>query len=271
MRNLLHILLRVLPRWSIIVFLVLVLASAGVALAAPASQLGASAASAGLDPLSPDEQARALAGAAALRSVSAAAVRTAQADPGQVAVTAPAEELVLLERHQESKDVMAAGAWARRADLFLYRYADDTLVHGLYDYATGQTTVIEEVQGVQLPLSDGERATAIALAFADTPLHAQMADEYRLITGNALTSAAQLDFRVFNYHAGSNPEMETPAVQACAINRCAQLLILTDQNVTLRALPIVNLSTMRVVSVLPFDVGQPSDVQNGHTHSEGGN
>jgi hypothetical protein len=225
----------------------------------------------GVDALSPVEIAVATEGAGALRSVSAAAVRTSAAAPGQVSVSAPAEEVVLVERHQEAKEVMAAGAWPRRADLFLYRYSDDTLVHGIYDYATGQMQVVEEMQGVQLPLSDDERNTAIAVAYADTALRAQLADEYRLITGGALNSAAQLDIRVFNYHAGSNPEMETPAVQACAINRCAQLLILTDQNVTLRALPIVNLSTLQVASVLPFDVGQLPGGPVDHAHSAGGN
>ncbi len=184
----------------------------------------------------------------ALRSASASAVRTSAAGPGQVAVTAPAEEMVLVERHAESKEAMAAGVWPRRADLFLYRYADDTLVHGLYDYASGLTSIVEEVRGVQLPLSDNERDTAIALAYADPAMRAQMADEYRLVTGRELTSAAQLDIRVFNYHAGANPDMETEEAAACDINRCAQLLILTDDNVTLYALPIVNLSTMRVVS-----------------------
>ncbi len=265
-------LVRYIPRWSIVVFLVLALASAGIALAAPArAMLQQPVAAIGLDPLTPAEVAQANEAANDMRSVSAAAVRTAATAPGQVAVSAPAEEVVLVERHPEAKAVMAAGVWPRRADLYLYRYADDTLVHGLYDYATGQTEVVESVQGVQLPLNDSERQTAIAIAYADPPLRAQLADEYRLITGGTLTSAAQLDMRVFSYHAGSNPEMETPPVQACSVNRCAQLLILTDQNVTLRALPIVNLSQMKVASVMPLDVGAAADAAAGHTHGEGGN
>ena len=264
-------LVRIVPRWSILVFMVLALASAGVALAAPAQQSGMPGAADGLDALSPEETAAAVDAASALRSADAASVRAAPAAPGAVAVSAPAEELVLVERHQEDKEVMAAGSWPRRADLYLYRYADDTLVHGLYDYATKQTQIAESLQGVQLPLSDSERATAIAITYADPAVRAQLADEYRLITGGALTSAGQLDIRVFNYHAGSNPEMETPAVQACSINRCAQLLILTDQNVTLRALPIVNLSKMQVASVVPLDVGLSNDPQATHTHTGGGN
>jgi len=244
--------LRYVPRWSIAALLVLALASAGVALAAPdaapARQSGGGAVGMGYDPLTADETARALSASESLRSAATAAVRTSAALPGQVAVTAPAEEVVLVERHVESKGVMAAGVWPRRADLFLYRYTDDTLVHGVYDYATGRTSIVEEVKGVQLPLSDRERDTAVAVAFADPALRAQMADEYRLVTGGQLTSAAQLDIRVFNYHAGANPEMETQAARACDVNRCAQLLIITDSDVTLYALPIVNLSTMRVVS-----------------------
>ncbi len=270
-----RVLLLNLPRWSVIAFLVLALTSAGVALAAPAGlvlqQSAAPSAGIGLDALSVEEMAAAVDAAAALRGTSAAAVRTSAAAPGAVAVSAPAEELVLVERHQEDKEVMAAGSWPRRADLYLYRYADDTLVHGLYDYATGQTQVAESVQGVQLPLSESERATAIAITYADPAVRAQLADEYRLITGGALSSAAQLDIRAFNYHAGSNPEMETPAVQACSVNRCAQLLILTDQNVTLRALPIVNLSRMQVASIVPLDVGLSADAQAAHTHAGGGN
>lgn len=249
-----RIFLRFIPRWSIVAFLVLALASAGVALAAPPAspmpQPALGAEGTGYDPLSPAEAARALDAAGALRSVSAASVRIANATAGQVAVSALAEEVVLVERHQENKDVMAAGVWPRRADVYLYRYVNDTLVHALYDYGTGQMITVEEVQGVQFPLTEGERQTAIALAFADPALRAQMADEFRLITGDALTHPAQLELRVFNYHAGANPEIETPAAQACAINRCAQLLITAVDDVTLNVLPIINLSTLRVVSVV---------------------
>lgn len=254
-----RVLSRIVPRWSIFAFLVLALASAGVALAAPPSipvhQVAPGAEGAGFDPLSPAETARALDAAGSLRSVSASSLRLAPAAAGQVAVSAPAEEVVLVERHQEGKDVMAAGVWPRRADVYLYRYADDTLIHALYDYTAGALATVEEVQGVQLPLTDGERQTAIALAFADPALRAQMGDEYHLITDRALTDAAQLDIRAFNYHAGANPAMETPADQACAINRCAQLLITADDSVTLSVLPIINLSTLRVTSVVPMTGG----------------
>jgi hypothetical protein len=210
-----------------------------------------------VDPLDEAEAAQALAALTAVRGASADAVRASVPDqPGETVVTAPAQEVLLVERHAEGKEVMASGAWERRADVLEYRYADDTLVHSIFNYATGTLEVVEEVQGVQPPLTESERQLAIELAFADPALRAHMGDEYRLITGESLTGPEQLDIRVFVYHAGANPETEPPEAAVCGVQRCGQLLILTADNVTFSSLPVVNLSTLSVARVVPLAVSE---------------
>jgi hypothetical protein len=248
--------LRYLPRWSLIAFAALVVLSATVGLAAPARlavlQGGTGI---GVDPLSPDEMLLAQQQVQQVRGVQTASIRTSvPLVPGQTLISAPAEETVLVERHEEEKSTMAAGVWERKADVYTYRYADDTLLYGIYNFATGEVVSQQEVKGVQFPLTDAERALAVEMLFADPAALTIMRDEYRRITGRELTAVEQVDTRVFVYHAGSNPEIEPPDAASCGMQRCAQVMILADDNVTFDVLPIVNLSTLRVVSLIPVAV-----------------
>lgn len=259
--------LRLLPRWSMIGFVVLMLVSVAVVWAAPgdfAVSLQAEAGT-GYDPLSEREQTNALDAVLATGAVQAASVREStpelSSDP---VISAPAQEVLLVQRRQEAKAMTARGDWPRRADVYVYRYSDDTLMHSVYNYETGQIDQVEEVQGVQLPLTQAERTLAVEIAFADPGLRGLLNDEYARITGQPLTGPELLDIRVFVYHTGAAPDLETPETVACGVARCAQLMILTPDNATLEYLPIVNLSTLKVASTAPLALSAED-----HHHHEG--
>jgi hypothetical protein len=229
----------------------------------------ATGAGVGTDPLTAAEEELARAAAASLLGVEAAAVRTAQV--GAQTITAPAQELLLVERHWGEKGVVGAaataGAGARQADLYLYRYADDVLIHAVTELGSGAMRVVEEARGVQLPLTEAERALATRIAFADPALFEWMQAEHRLVTGEELRGPEQVDVRAFVYHSGAAPESEPPEVAPCGMERCAQLLILTGNDVTYSVLPIVNLSRLRTASVVPLAVGGASPAAEGpHDH-----
>ncbi len=106
------------PRWSLIAFLALV-ALGSVTLAAPALMPQRQAdVPFGVDSLTDAETVEAAAAVQAAQGVRAAAVRasTLAAADGS-AITAPAEVVVLTERHDEGKQALAAGSPARRADV----------------------------------------------------------------------------------------------------------------------------------------------------------
>jgi hypothetical protein len=250
---------RLFPGWALIALVVLLLSGAAAAWAAPPAirvrlpgQSGV-----GYDPLTGAEQELALRAASVVSGVGAASVRTSTPEAaGEPVVSAPGEEVLLVERHQENKEAMSQGNWPRRADVYVYRYADDTLVHSLYNYESGQIDLVEEAQGTQLPLTQAERELAVEIALGDPALRSLLNGEYTRITGQPLNDAEQLDVRVFVYIAGAAPELETPAAAACGLNRCAQLLILTPDNATLEYLPIINLSTLKVASSAPLALNQ---------------
>ncbi len=277
--------LRSLPLWALVGLVALLAATGGaVALAAgvPGAPDAAPAPAAaqpaqqvrgqGSDPLTPAEEAEALAALASLQGARAAAMRSAPATAGAAAISAPAESVLLVERKEEEKGAITAagagGAPPRRADLYLYRYADDVLVHAVHDLQTGETAIVEEARGVQLPLTAEERALATELAFADPALFEFMQAEHRQIVGEELSSPAQVDVRAFVYHSGAAPEIEPPEAAACGIQRCAQLLILTGNNVTYSVLPVVNLSTLRTASVIPLAVQDAQPAQDEHADHE---
>lgn len=274
-------LLSLFPRWSIITFLAL-LALGGATLAAPAlmpqQQTGAPI---GVDSLTDIEAGEAEAAAVVALGARAAEVRTSAFTAADgAAITASATSVVLTERHDEGKQALAAGSTARRADVYLYNYVDDTLQHALYDYADKTLTTVETAQGVQFPLTQAERTLATQLAFADPALFSVMQEEFRTLTGKELIDPAQLDIRAFVYHSGAAPETEPPEAAVCGVQRCAQLLIVADQQTTFHALPVVNLSTLSVASIFPLaldPIANPgpgasaSDAHDHDTHShEGG-
>jgi len=169
------------------------------------------------------------------------------------AVNAVSEsELLLIERHAETKTVMQSGNWPRRADVFVYLYDSDTLLHAIVNLSTRTVDSVETAQNVQLPLTQNETARAFGLLMADATLRASIAAQYQTITGHALTQPeTQLIAHAFIYRADAQPGAH-PGAAGCGPHRCAQLLLKTHNDIAINLLPIVDLSLDALVSVGPF-------------------
>jgi hypothetical protein len=255
---------RLARRWMIALLAAVLLSGTAITLAYPATLAGLTGtAGSGFDPLTPSEQMRALqalqrTGAAAqgLQLPSEMALRAVPmgTTPDTDGVPpAPAEELLLVERHNEEKQVYAQGRWPRRADVYIYRYADDTLIRQIYNMDTNQVDAVEQVQGVQLPLTDGETQRAMAIALADPNVRPMLDAEYRSITQQDLVAAEQLIVKAMTFHASSIPAEDVGSAAACGVKRCAQLLLAAGDNVALQVIPVVDLSSGIVVNALPFN------------------
>jgi hypothetical protein len=242
--------------WLIALLAALLLSITVVTLASPTTlaQFTGTAA-VGYDPLTPAEQARALqnlqrkgtiAQGLQLPDAAAHSMATGGVPP------MPAEEVLLVERHQEDKQTYAQGRWARRADVYVYRYADDTLIRQVYNMDTNQVDQVDQVLGVQLPLTEAEMQRALAIALADTTMRPQLNAEFRYITQQDLVSAEQLILKAMTFHADAAPGQDLGAAAQCGVKRCAQLLLAAGDNVALRIIPIVDLSSGAVVQTLPF-------------------
>lgn len=251
---------RLVRRWTIAVLAAILLGGAAVALAAPASlasltQTGGT----GYDPLNAGEQSRALQAAAqsigaspAVLAAAASALHTAM--PQGLAPTPPRpdQELLLVERHQEEKSVYAQAKWPRRADVYIYRYTDNSLLHEVYDLDKNQIDSSEAVKGVQLPLTPAEVQRALAIAFADPSVRPQLNAQYAQIAHQPLTSPDQLKVKAMVFHASAMGNTNLGAAATCGQTRCAQLLMAAGDNIVLQLIPIVDLSAGAVTDVLPF-------------------
>ena len=194
----------------------------------------------GYDPLTAQELA-----AVTQAALGAPAARAAM---GGDDVTPP--EVLLVERHDPGKAAYAKGSWPRQGDVYLYDYATDTLIHTTVDVQSGSVITVERLQGVQLPLTMQEEQRALALVAADTSLWADLTVRYERITGEALTTLAQLQVKVSVFHADVMPARVNAAAQACGQHRCAQVLLFTTEKTLLERTPIVDLSQGQVVQVL---------------------
>lgn len=199
----------------------------------------------GYDPLTEQELA-----AVTQATLGAPAVRAATTTTDQ---TTPLEVL-LVERHEAGKAAYAKGSWPRQGDAYLYDYATDTLIHTTVDVQSSTVMTVERVQGVQLPLTVGEKQRALALVAADPVLWATLADRYQRITGDVLTRIEQLQNKVSVFHAAVLPDRVNPAAQRCGQQRCAQVLLFTVDKTLLDLTPIVSLSQGQVVQVLDSTV-----------------
>jgi hypothetical protein len=179
----------------------------------------------------------------------------------QAALVAPAvtthltnsgrHELLLIERHQEDKAIYEQGSWNRRADLFIYDYDQDALIHAIYNLSAGRVDSVISSQGDQLPLTTNEINQAIAIAFNDPQLRPLLNEEYGRVTGGELAGPDQVEIKAFTFYASALPGTELGAAATCGLSRCAQLLIFTNERVTFELLPIVNLSGQQV-AYIPF-------------------
>ena len=192
----------------------------------------------GYDPLSLVEQGRARQIALADASVSALLTGAART------------ELLLVERHEESKAVYALGSWPRRADVLIYLYDTDTLLSAVVNLTAGGVDQVQTAQQVQPPLTPAETDLAGQLALADPAAGAALREEYRRATERDLGSADQLRVYARVFWADAMPDVDLGEAASCGLHRCAQLLFSVEPNHRLSALPIVDLST-QTVTLLP--------------------
>ena len=191
------------------------------------------------DPLSASEEQAALNAAFA-----------AGAAAGADSITAASvlkQEVLLVERHQESKEERKSGRARRRSDAYIYDYTANTLRHVIVNLENQEVEVVEELRGVQLPLTSNEAAHAYYLAFSNESLRKRLNDAFRQVTGEALTAATQLDIKAFIFTADAMPDAVNEYSEQCGIHRCAQIQFYTQENMVLDVQPIVDLSREMVV------------------------
>lgn len=190
----------------------------------------------GTDPLSADEVQAALDDTGVPPEVAAPDTGDAES----LAANGLPERLVLLvERHVEAKDEEDL----RRADVYEYSYADDTLTISLVDLEDGTVDDTQSVQGTQLPLVDVEAQRSLDLLFADTAFRERLDAEYQRATGQALADpAAELEVQPIVFLADAVPTVAQGEAAECGVHRCAQFLIQTTDHVLINLFPLVDLS-----------------------------
>lgn len=197
-----------------------------------------------MDPLNAAELSRAVSMATPIPAPVTAAARTLSATAN---ITAPATELLLVERHLNEKDQSG-----RLADVYTYDYANNETIISVIDLDTNQMISSQRQQQLQLPLTDNELQRASDLIFADDEERDLLNTEFRRITGQTLTNPQQqLQVKAFVFHADSLPEQLNTASQQCGLHRCAQVLLYTADSVVFEVSPIVNLS----VGVITQNIG----------------
>ena len=193
----------------------------------------------GYDPLSLAEQDRA-------REIALgdAAVSVQLADATHI-------ELLLIERHQEPKQVMQQGGAPRRADVYLYRYDADQLIYAIVDLHTARVDNMTTTQDVQLPLTQAEATRAVQLVLGDPQAGAALRAQFQQISGQALRDATQqLRVHALIFRADAMPRRAD--ARACGIRRCAQLMIATQDDILINLLPIVDLSRGKLIELGNF-------------------
>ncbi len=171
-------------------------------------------------------------------------------NPGESVGVGEDDVVLLVERHEEDKAAENDGR--RRADVYVYSYDDDVLTLSVVDVVSGEVDQSRAIRNTQLPLVAEEAERAASVAFDDAPLQAELATAYRQATGRDLVDpATDLILRPIVFRADANPDT-AGAATACGRHRCAQLLIQSTDDLLVDLLPIVDLSTGRVVSRTGF-------------------
>lgn|SRR5918999_2975093 len=149
--------------------------------------------------------------------------------------------VLLVERHQEeSKD----NDQARRADVFIYVYPPNLLLHVIANLSSNAVDEVEVTQGVQPLITQEEESQALNIALDDAQAGPLIREQYEEITDKSLVRPSQLQVDAGVYTASDYP---VPTARACGVHRCAQLLLSVPNSIPLDVIPIINLSTQRVV------------------------
>ncbi|MFN8442684.1 MAG: hypothetical protein U0175_18055 [Caldilineaceae bacterium] len=229
----------VLRKRALIVLLILILGSVSVSMAAPSFDNSLSP-GVGYDPLNAAEQQRAL----------NMALGNAGGVSGGINGSGVRSEILLVERHQESKDIYRQGVWPRRADVYVYNYDANTLEHRVVNLASNTIDVTEVFSGVQLPPTANEIQTSIDLAFNAPQFHSDLAAWYKKLKGEELVSFDQLASKAFIFHASAMGTANVGNAKVCGIERCVQLMVYTKDMIAFEQSPIVNLSSQQLATVL---------------------
>ena len=197
------------------------------------------------DPLTSDETAQTASVVEYLLNVD-----TETQDNATAAEAPPREVLLLTQRFDGGKVAAGQAAPPRQSESFIYDYDRDILRHIIVDLATGEVASVEEVQDVQLPLTQGEIEQALDLVFNDEVASQAIFEQYRAATGTSLGSLDELQQKVFIFKADTMPNRINEAAQACGIQRCAQVLLFTQEKVAFEITPIVNISQGEIAQIL---------------------
>lgn len=223
-----------LRKWAWLVLVILLLSTAGVSFAAP-NLVNNLSAGRGYDPLNNAEQQRALTAALNSRGSGASAARS---------------EILLVERHQETKDVYRQGVWPRRADVYVYDYNTDSLDYFVVNNDNNQIEEHQTLKNVQLPPTENEIQIAVNQVFADAQLLTELKVWFTKLTGQELTTFDQIAAKAFIFHADSMGTADVGEAKSCGHHRCVQLLIYTKDMIAFDKSPVVNLSTDKLATVL---------------------
>jgi hypothetical protein len=171
------------------------------------------------------------------------AMHTLEAEIAQQA-TPTEPQLLLMERRR------VKGASQRLADAWYYSYTYNETTHKIIDLATGQVMSSEVVIGTQLPLIDAEVSRAFDILLASDADRLALEIAYREVTGAQFTDRSQVSYKAFVFHPETVVDGLSPDARRCGVNRCAQMLIYTHDNIALDTSPVVDLSTQRVLQNL---------------------
>lgn len=153
----------------------------------------------------------------------------------------PQQLVLMVQRHEEDKSEVSGDL--RRADVFEYSYADDTLTLTVVDLTDGSVDATTTSQGNQLPLVPLETDRAREVLFADPGFLERLATEYSAATGRTLGDPSRdLDVQPIVFRADAVPTMANGSARECGVARCAQFLIQSTDHVLINLFPLVNLS-----------------------------
>lgn len=158
----------------------------------------------------------------------------------QATDASPTLEFLRVQAHRFSKSEL--GANKRWADTTAYDYRTDELVTTVIDLDNNQVVSTKRTKNMQPPMASSEIKRAIEIVFDDDEERNILNAEFARITGETLTSIDQLQYKAFTFFADSMPNVVNSASKSCGAQRCAQLLLYTDDNIVFEVSPIVNLS-----------------------------
>ncbi len=153
-------------------------------------------------------------------------------------------QLLLMERRHDKASSQ------RLADAWYYGYLYNETIHKTVDLASGQVLSSEVIIGTQLPLIDSEIARAFDVLLASAPDRRALEAAYFAVTGREFLDRSQVSYKAFVFHPDTVVDGLTADARRCGINRCAQMLIYTHDNIALNTSPVVDLSSARVLQNL---------------------